>query len=138
MKVHLALYYISFKNPSFFGKIFFYKMRVARYKLQVFRKEEERWDCRVTTFLAMTKGWIPACAGMTEGKTGMTEGEAGIKKKNVHQDYGIAALSTKAMTENVSPSPFPSPSRGEGICFFYSLFLRISNLLKVLNIYLTI
>ena len=25
-----------------------------------------------------TGGWIPACAGMTEGEAGMTEGEAGM------------------------------------------------------------
>ena len=30
-------------------------------------------DCRVATLLAMTEGWIPAFAGMTEEESGMTE-----------------------------------------------------------------
>jgi len=32
-------------------------------------------DCRVVTLLAMTEGWIPACAGMTERGAGMTKEE---------------------------------------------------------------
>ena len=30
-------------------------------------------DCRVATLLAMTEGWIPAFAGMTDEESGMTE-----------------------------------------------------------------
>ena len=30
-------------------------------------------DCRVAALLAMTEGWIPAFAGMTDEESGMTE-----------------------------------------------------------------
>jgi hypothetical protein len=40
--------------------------------------DEGNRDYRVVSLLAMTEGWIPACAGMTEREAGMTEREAGM------------------------------------------------------------
>jgi len=69
LTIHFSIFDINFKNPSFFRR-------------KIFRFLGNR-DCRVASLLAMTEGWIAACAGMTEKGVGMTERGTGIQKKSV-------------------------------------------------------
>jgi len=78
---------ITFKNPSFLGKYLLKGGHTLPFVIYKYGNTKEecpspkilvgRWDCRVTTFLAMTEGWIPIFMGMTCEEAGMTEGGKG-------------------------------------------------------------
>ena len=49
----LFIYCINYQKSCFFGRKVVHKMRVARYKLQVLRKEKKKMDSRVASLLAI-------------------------------------------------------------------------------------